>query len=60
MNAVSPQSDHHSLSCITMQRAENDPDASFLFFRGKISLFAVSASESRSACFSGAYNSTLC
>ncbi|MGU8186157.1 hypothetical protein, partial [Escherichia coli] len=37
-----------------MQRAENDPDASFLFSRGKTSLFAVSASESRSARFSGA------
>ncbi|EDS2910744.1 hypothetical protein HLP28_004523 [Shigella sonnei] len=56
MNTVSSQSDHHSLSCIAMQRAENDPDASFLFFRGKTSLFAVSASESRSARFSGAYN----
>ena len=56
MNTVSSQSDHHSLSCITMQRAENDPGASFLFFRGKTSLFAVSASESRSARFSGAYN----
>lgn len=56
MNTVSSQSDHHSLSCITMQRAENDPDASFLFFRGKTSLFAVSASESRSARFGGAYN----
>lgn len=59
MNTVSSQSDHHSLSCITMQRAENDPDASFLFFRGKTSLFAVSASESRSARFSGAYNKGL-
>ncbi len=56
MNTVSSQSDHHSLSCIAMQRAENDPDASFLFSRGKTSLFAVSASESRSARFSGAYN----
>lgn len=54
MNTVSSQSDHHSLSCITMQRAENDPDASFLFFRGKTSLFAVFAAESRSARFSGA------
>ncbi|MCV5185339.1 hypothetical protein OFB79_24175 [Escherichia coli] len=42
-----------------MQRAENDPDASFLFSRGKTSLFAVSASESRSVRFSGARNATL-
>ncbi|WP_112367422.1 hypothetical protein, partial [Shigella sonnei] len=56
MNTVSSQSDLHSLSCIAMQRAENDPDASFLFFRGKTSIFVVSASESRSARFSGAYN----
>lgn len=59
MNTVSSQSDHHSLSCIAMQRAENDPDASFLFSRGKTSLFAVSASESRSARFSGAYNTGI-
>ncbi|MEL3800102.1 hypothetical protein, partial [Pseudomonas aeruginosa] len=44
---------------IAMQRAENDPDASFLFSRGKTSLFAVSASESRSARFSGAYNYSI-
>ncbi len=56
MNTVSSQSDLHSLSCIAMQRAENNPDASFLFFRGKTSIFVVSASESRSARFSGAYN----
>lgn len=59
MNTVSPQSDHHSLSCIAMQRAENDSDAFFRFFRGKISLFAVFASESRSARFGGAYNAGI-
>lgn len=59
MNTVSSQSDHHSLSCITMQRAENDPDAFFRFTPGKTSLFAVSASESRSARLSGARNATL-
>lgn len=56
MNTVSSQSDHHSLSCIAMQRAENDPDAFFRFSLGNTSLFAVSAAESRSARFSGAYN----
>ncbi|HBP8149533.1 TPA: hypothetical protein L6K68_005090 [Escherichia coli] len=39
-----------------MQWAENDPDAFFRFSLGKTSLFAVSASESRSVRFSGAYN----
>lgn len=56
MNTVSSQSDHHSLSCIAMQRAENDPDAFFRFALGKTSLFAVFASESRSARFCGAGN----
>ena len=59
MNAVSPQTDRHSLSCIAMPRAENDPDAFFRFTPGKTSLFAVSASESRSARLSGARNATL-
>ncbi len=35
MNTVSSQSDHHSLSCIAMQRAENDPDAFPGFLRVK-------------------------
>ncbi len=39
-----------------MRRAENDPDAFFRFSLGKTSLFAVPASESRSARFSGARN----
>ncbi len=56
MNTVSSQSDHHSLSCIAIHPAENDPDASFLFFRGKTSIFAVSASVSRLALFIGAFN----
>ncbi|OWE67468.1 hypothetical protein A8M68_26095 [Escherichia coli] len=59
MNTVSSQTDRHSLSCIAMQRAENDPDAFFLFSLGKTSLFAVFAAESRSARFSGARNATL-
>ncbi|MGK8039771.1 hypothetical protein KVP58_24905, partial [Salmonella sp. LSP 245/13] len=42
-----------------MQWAENDPDAFFRFSLGKTSLFAVSASESRSVRFSGARNATL-
>nr|WP_290463016.1 hypothetical protein [Salmonella sp.] len=40
-----------------MHRAENDPDAFFWFSLGKTSLFAVFASESRSARFSGARKS---
>jgi hypothetical protein len=40
------QTDRHSLSCIVMQRAENDSDAFFRFTPGKTSLFAVFASES--------------
>ena len=59
MNTVSSQSDHHSLSCIAMQRAENDPDAFFWFSLDKASLFAVFAAESRSARFCGARNETL-
>ncbi|MGM5636810.1 hypothetical protein, partial [Salmonella enterica] len=51
------QTDRHSLSCIAMHRAENDPDAFFWFSLGKTSLFAVFASESRSARFSGARKS---
>ena len=46
-----PNRVRHSLSCIAMQRAENDPDAFFRFTLGKTSLFAVFASESRSARF---------
>ncbi|OSK27370.1 hypothetical protein EAMG_05536 [Escherichia coli M056] len=42
-----------------MQPPENVPDAFFWFPRGKASLFAVFASESRSARFSGARNVTL-
>uniref|UniRef100_UPI001E551665 hypothetical protein n=1 Tax=Aeromonas jandaei TaxID=650 RepID=UPI001E551665 len=41
------QTDRHSLSCIVMQRAENVPDAFFLFTPGKASLFAVFSPESR-------------
>ncbi|MDJ6515563.1 hypothetical protein LED28_22815 [Salmonella enterica] len=59
MNAVSPQTDRHSVSCIVMQRAENNPDAFFRFTPGKTSLFAVFAAESRSARFCGARNETL-
>ncbi|HFT9342607.1 TPA: hypothetical protein ACGS6V_004636 [Escherichia coli] len=50
------QIDCHSVSCIVMQRAENNPDAFFRFTPGKTSLFAVFAAESRSARFSGARN----
>ena len=50
------QTDRHSVSCIVMQRPENVPDAFFWFTLGKTSLFAVFASESRSARFRGAYN----
>ncbi|MDQ9277871.1 hypothetical protein KJE07_23945 [Escherichia marmotae] len=39
-----------------MQRAKNDSGAFFRFTLGKTSLFAVFASESRSARFRGAYN----
>ncbi|HHZ6353634.1 TPA: hypothetical protein ACWK8J_004992 [Escherichia coli] len=42
-----------------MQRAENAPDAFFRFVPGKTSLFAVFASESRSARFGGAYNTDV-
>ncbi|MDA5358959.1 hypothetical protein PIA89_25330 [Escherichia coli] len=56
MGTVCAQTDRHSLSCIAMRRAENDPDAFFRFSLGKTSLFAVPASESRSARFSGARN----
>lgn len=56
MDTVCAQTYRHSLSCIAMQRAENVPDAFFRFVPGKTSLFAVFASESRSARFSGAYN----
>nr|WP_249967482.1 hypothetical protein [Escherichia coli] len=56
MGTVCNQTDRHSLSCIAMQRDESDPDAFFRFSLGKISLFAVFASESRSARFCGAYN----
>ncbi|EGZ6972684.1 hypothetical protein BLK76_004748, partial [Salmonella enterica subsp. enterica serovar Derby] len=54
MGTVCAQTDRHSVSCIVMQRAENVPDAFFRFSLGKTSLFAVSASESRSARFCGA------
>ncbi|WP_249942853.1 hypothetical protein, partial [Escherichia coli] len=50
------QTDRHSVSCIVMQRPENVSDAFFLFTPWKTSLFAVFASESRSARFNGAYN----
>ncbi|WDB81744.1 hypothetical protein PS039_25630 (plasmid) [Escherichia albertii] len=56
MGTVCNQTDRHSLSCIAMQRAENDPDAFFRFVPGKTSLFEGFAPESRSARFSGAYN----
>lgn len=56
MDTGCAQTDRHSVSCIVMQRAENVPDAFFRFALGKTSLFAVSASESRSARFGGAYN----
>lgn len=59
MNTVSSQSDHHSLSCIAMQGAENDSGRILWFYQGKTSLFAVFASESRSARFSGAYKLML-
>ena len=49
----------HSVSCIVMQRAKNDSGAFFRFTLGKTSLFAVFASELRSARFRGAYNATL-
>ncbi|EFX9847806.1 hypothetical protein D4716_22020 [Shigella boydii] len=42
-----------------MQCPENDPDAFFRFSLGKTSLFGVSASESRSARFNGAYNTAV-
>ncbi|WP_207187058.1 hypothetical protein, partial [Klebsiella pneumoniae] len=38
---------------------ENGPDAFFRFSLGKTSLFAVFAAESRSARFSGAYNTGI-
>ncbi|EFI4227558.1 hypothetical protein GXU05_005038 [Escherichia coli] len=47
------ETDRHSVSCIVMQRTENDSDAFFRFPPRKTSLFA---SESRSARFSGTYN----
>lgn len=50
------QTDRHSVSYIVMQCHENNPDAFFRFTRGKTSLFAVFAPESRWARFSGAYN----
>ncbi len=53
------QTDRHSLSCIVMQLSKNDSDAFFRFTPGKTSLFAVFASESRSARFGGARNATL-
>lgn len=56
MGTVCAQTVRHSLSCIAMQRAENDLDAFFRFALGKTSLFEVFASESRSARFYGAYN----
>ena len=56
MDTGRAQTDRHSVSCIVMQRAENVPDAFFRFSQGKTSLFAVFASESRSARFCGAYN----
>lgn len=59
VNTVSPQSDHHSLSCIAMQGAENDSGCISWYYQGKASLFAVFASESRSARFCGARNETL-
>ncbi|EAA0980138.1 hypothetical protein DLY41_27370 [Escherichia coli] len=59
MGTVCAQTDRHSLLCIAMQRTENLPDAFFRFSLGKTSLFAVSASESRSARFGGARNATL-
>ncbi|HFT9342640.1 hypothetical protein M8368_27420 [Enterobacter kobei] len=59
MGTICAQTDRHSLSCIVMQRAENNPDAFFRFTPGKTSLFAVFAVESRSARFSGARNATL-
>ncbi|WP_369501914.1 hypothetical protein, partial [Escherichia albertii] len=59
MGTVCAQTVRHSFSCIAMQWAENDPDAFFRFSLGKTSLFAVSASESRSVRFSGARNATL-
>ncbi|MCF1962977.1 hypothetical protein OYB38_23525 [Escherichia coli] len=59
MGTVCTQTVRHSLSCIAMQRAENDPDAFFWFSLDKASLFAVFAAESRSARFCGARNATL-
>lgn len=59
MGTVCAQTDRHSVSCIVMQRAENVPDAFFRFTPGKTSLFTVFAAESRSARFSGAYNSDV-
>lgn len=56
MGTICAQTVRHSFSCIAMQWVENDPDAFFRFSLGKTSLFAVSASESRSVRFSGAYN----
>ena len=41
------RTDCHSVSCIVMQRAENNPDAFFRFTPGKTSLFTVFAPESR-------------
>ncbi|EFB1645286.1 hypothetical protein FJQ08_26450 [Escherichia coli] len=41
------KTDCHSVSCIVMQRAENNPDAFFRFTLGKASLFTVFAPESR-------------
>ena len=59
MDTGRAQTDRHSVSCIVMQGAENVPDAFFRFTLGKTSLFAVFASESRSARFRGAYNTDV-
>ncbi len=56
MDTGHAQTGRHSVSCIVMQRAKNDSGAFFRFTLGKASLFAVFASESRSARFRGAYN----
>nr|WP_244570520.1 hypothetical protein [Escherichia coli] len=56
MSTVCAQTDRYSVSCIVMQRPENDPDAFFRFSWGETCLFAVPASESRSVRFNGAYN----
>lgn len=41
MNTVSPQSDHHSLSFIAMQRAENDSGSISWLYQGDISFGGV-------------------